>query len=179
MQGTETLTARLSRGAAVGGQSQRRMRDIETGMAREMSMKALQQGNTEPTEDQKQSWRDGPLGKNMHYGSNPYAPVRQDGKYYLRDVPRDGEMAQWLRALTALPEALIQFPAPTWWLTTICNGIWCTLLLCPNQLLCTHIHKINKIILKGNKREKTPRALKPAVSILLSLKTSFTGELDA
>jgi hypothetical protein len=55
MQGTETLTARLSRGAAVGGQSQRRMRDIETGMAREMSMKALQQGNTEPTEDQKQS----------------------------------------------------------------------------------------------------------------------------
>jgi hypothetical protein len=29
-------------------------------------------------------------------------------------------MAQQLRALTALPEVL--FPAPTWWLTTICNG---------------------------------------------------------
>jgi len=30
-----------------------------------------------------------------------------------------GEMAQWLRALTALPEV----PATTWWLTTICNAI--------------------------------------------------------
>jgi hypothetical protein len=33
-----------------------------------------------------------------------------------------GEVAQWLRALTALPEVLIQFSATTWWLTTICNG---------------------------------------------------------
>jgi len=32
-----------------------------------------------------------------------------------------GEMAQLLRALTALPEIL--FPATTWWLTTICNGM--------------------------------------------------------
>jgi len=32
-------------------------------------------------------------------------------------------MAQQLTALTTLPEDLIQFPATTWWLTTICNGI--------------------------------------------------------
>jgi hypothetical protein len=38
---------------------------------------------------------------------------------------RAREMAQWLRALTAL-----QFPATTWWLTTICNGIQCPLLVC-------------------------------------------------
>jgi len=36
---------------------------------------------------------------------------------------RAGEMAQWLRALTALPEDLSSNPAITWWLTTICNGI--------------------------------------------------------
>jgi hypothetical protein len=30
-----------------------------------------------------------------------------------------GEMAQWLRALTALLEVLS--PATTWWLTTICH----------------------------------------------------------
>jgi hypothetical protein len=42
---------------------------------------------------------------------------------------RAGEMAQWLRALTALPEVLSQFPATTWWLTTICNGIRCPLLV--------------------------------------------------
>jgi hypothetical protein len=24
----------------------------------------------------------------------------------------------------------VQFPATTWWLTTICNGIWCPLLVC-------------------------------------------------
>ena len=33
-----------------------------------------------------------------------------------------GEMAQWLRALAALPEFRVQVPATTWWLTTICNG---------------------------------------------------------
>jgi hypothetical protein len=31
-----------------------------------------------------------------------------------------GEMAQWLRAI----------PSNTWWLTNICNGIWCPLLGC-------------------------------------------------
>ncbi|CAO2608103.1 hypothetical protein LEMLEM_LOCUS13659 [Lemmus lemmus] len=39
-----------------------------------------------------------------------------------------GEIAQRLRALAALPDVLIQFPATTWWLTTICNEIWCPLL---------------------------------------------------
>jgi hypothetical protein len=38
------------------------------------------------------------------------------------------EIAQWLRSLTALPETLVQFPATTWWITTICNGIPYTLL---------------------------------------------------
>jgi hypothetical protein len=36
-----------------------------------------------------------------------------------------GEMAQWLRALTALSEV----PATTWWLTTISYKIWCPLLV--------------------------------------------------
>jgi predicted ferric reductase len=33
------------------------------------------------------------------------------------------EMAQWLRALTALLEVLSLIPATTCWLTTICNEI--------------------------------------------------------
>ena len=58
-------------------------------------------------------------------------------------------MAQQLRALTAFPKVLSlipQFPATTWWLTTICNGLRCPLLVC----LKTHIHKINS--LKKKKR---------------------------
>jgi hypothetical protein len=39
-----------------------------------------------------------------------------------------GEMAQWLGALTVLPEVWVQIPA-TWWLTTICNEIWYSLLV--------------------------------------------------
>jgi Fe-S cluster biosynthesis and repair protein YggX len=39
-----------------------------------------------------------------------------------------GEMAQRLRALTAFPEILSSIPSNRWWLTTICNGIWCPLL---------------------------------------------------
>ena len=34
-----------------------------------------------------------------------------------------GEMAQWLRALAALPEVLSLIPSNHWWITTICNGI--------------------------------------------------------
>jgi hypothetical protein len=30
-----------------------------------------------------------------------------------------GELAQWLRALTALPEVLSSIPATTWWLTSV------------------------------------------------------------
>jgi hypothetical protein len=39
----------------------------------------------------------------------------------LKNTCGPGEMAPWLRALTALREG--QFPATTWWLTTICNVI--------------------------------------------------------
>jgi hypothetical protein len=39
-------------------------------------------------------------------------------------------MAHGLRALTALPEVLNSIPATTWWLTTICNGVWPPLLVC-------------------------------------------------
>jgi hypothetical protein len=35
-------------------------------------------------------------------------------KQVLRTQDEAGEMAQQLRALTALPEVLIQFPATTW-----------------------------------------------------------------
>jgi hypothetical protein len=31
------------------------------------------------------------------------------------------KMGQHLRALIVLPEDPVQFPAPTWWLTTVCN----------------------------------------------------------
>jgi hypothetical protein len=44
-------------------------------------------------------------------------------KKKLQPGEEAGEMAQRLRALTALPEVLIQFPASTWWLTTIRNEI--------------------------------------------------------
>jgi hypothetical protein len=33
-----------------------------------------------------------------------------------------GEMAQQLKALTVLPEDLVQIPAPTWQLINICNS---------------------------------------------------------
>jgi hypothetical protein len=43
-------------------------------------------------------------------------------KTILKDIPvRAGEMAQWVRALTALLEVLSSIP--TWWLTTVYNGI--------------------------------------------------------
>jgi hypothetical protein len=42
-------------------------------------------------------------------------------------------MAQRLKALTALPKVLVQFPANTWWLTTICNGTQGPLLVCEDS----------------------------------------------
>jgi hypothetical protein len=50
-------------------------------------------------------------------------------KEELKVKTRAGEMAQRLRALTALPKVLIQIPATTWWLTTICKEIGCPLLV--------------------------------------------------
>jgi hypothetical protein len=44
-----------------------------------------------------------------------------------------GEMAQELRAVAAF-----------WWLTTICNGILCPLLVCLKTDSVFYIHKINK-----------------------------------
>ena len=41
-------------------------------------------------------------------------------QYTIRTI-RAGEMAQWLRALTALPKDP-GFPKPTWQLTTVCNS---------------------------------------------------------
>jgi hypothetical protein len=37
----------------------------------------------------------------------------------------------------------VHFPATTWWLTTICNGIWCPLLVCL-KTATVHPYKWNK-----------------------------------
>jgi hypothetical protein len=43
----------------------------------------------------------------------------------------------------------VQFPATTWWLITICNGIRCPLLVCLKKAtVYSHIHEINQIILE-------------------------------
>ena len=49
-----------------------------------------------------------------------------------------GEMAQQITALTA------QFPAPTWWLTTICNGIQRPLLVYMKTVTVLYSHTLNK-----------------------------------
>jgi hypothetical protein len=46
--------------------------------------------------------------------------------YKIKEPFRAGEMAQQLRAL----RSIVQFPATTWWLTTIYNGVGCPLLVC-------------------------------------------------
>jgi hypothetical protein len=50
---------------------------------------------------------------------NPYYVPQAN----LEVIIRAGEMAQRVKALTAVPKVLVQIPATTWWLTTICNGI--------------------------------------------------------
>jgi hypothetical protein len=56
-----------------------------------------------------------------------WAPqIRSDGEegaLLEKEDPWAGEMAQWLRALTALPEVLSSVPSSHMWLITICNGI--------------------------------------------------------
>jgi hypothetical protein len=32
----------------------------------------------------------------------------------------------------------VQIPATTWWLTTICNEIWCSLLVCPKRTMVVY-----------------------------------------
>jgi hypothetical protein len=57
-------------------------------------------------------------------------------------------MFQWLRAMTALSEALsFRGPATTWWLTTIYNGIQCALLMWlkgATAYSCTQNKQINQ-----------------------------------
>ena len=52
-------------------------------------------------------------------------------------------MAQWLRALTALPDVLVQFPAHTWWLTTVSpvpRDLMASSELCRAGTRCTDTH---------------------------------------
>ena len=65
----------------------------------------------------------------------PYQPTANNTASFNEPTIKNtrkgaGEIAQWFRALTALQESWVQFPATTWPLTTICNGIWCSLLVC-------------------------------------------------
>jgi hypothetical protein len=62
------------------------------------------------------------------------------------------EMAQWLRALTILPEVLSSIPS-NHMVAHICNGIRCLFWCVWRQELCTHIHKINKYILKQKEKQ--------------------------
>jgi len=57
------------------------------------------------------------------------------------------EMAQRLRALTALPKVLSSIPSNTWWLTTICNEIRCPLLVCL-KTATMYLYIINVFFLK-------------------------------
>jgi hypothetical protein len=63
-------------------------------------------------------------------------------------------MAQWLRVLAAFPENPVQFPVPTWQLTTPVPGD----LTPSHRHTCsqiTNVHKIkNKIKTKQNKKPK-------------------------
>jgi len=61
-----------------------------------------------------------------------------------------GEMARRLRALAAFPKVLSSFPATTWWLTTICNKIWC-------PLVQAYIHAERCILNKSRKGRKEGR----------------------
>ena len=57
-------------------------------------------------------------------------------------IQKAGKMAQQLRALTALLGVLSSIPSKHMELTTICNVIWCLLLVFLKTV--THIHKINE-----------------------------------
>jgi hypothetical protein len=69
--------------------------------------------------------------RNEPIGKHSYTKIN-------KNVLGAGEMAQWIRALFALPEVMSQFPATTWRLTTICNEIRNPLLVCQQQ--DAHIH---------------------------------------
>jgi hypothetical protein len=58
-------------------------------------------------------------------------------------IPGAGEMAQRLKALTALLKVLSSNPTTTWWLTTISNEIWRPLLECL-KTATVYLHIISK-----------------------------------
>jgi hypothetical protein len=74
---------------------------------------------------------------------------------FLNSTPRAGEMTQWLRALTALPEVLSSNPSNLMvahnhmWATTMVahNEIWHPLLECL-KIATVNLHIINKSFLK-------------------------------
>jgi hypothetical protein len=81
----------------------------------------------------------------------PYLECVDPVHFSLKRKFMAGEMVQQLRAWLFFQRSWVQFPATTWWLTTICNGIWCPLLVClkiATVYSCTE----NKYIL--NKKEK-------------------------
>ena len=58
-------------------------------------------------------------------------------------------MAQRLRELAELPEVLSSIPSNSiWWLTTICNEIWCPLLAHRHTCRQNAVYIINKSIFK-------------------------------
>ena len=65
------------------------------------------------------------------------------------------EMAQWLKDIVALPEDWVQFPAPTWQLTTICDFSprdFDTLLISAGiHVMCMHACRQNVHTHKTNK----------------------------
>jgi hypothetical protein len=64
--------------------------------------------------------------------------------------------------LAALPEALSSFPAPTWWLTAICNEVWCPLPTCRHTCKQNTVYIIN--IKKKKKERKEPCLIIPTHS---------------
>lgn len=69
-------------------------------------------------------------------------------KAYLKNPEGAVELAHQLPAWATLPENLLQFPAPTWWLLTTCNSRKASASLCGYRLyihMCRqnpHTHKI-------------------------------------
>jgi len=51
-----------------------------------------------------------------------YRKKQKQNKTKQKKVQGAGEMAQWLRVLTAFPEDRVHIPVPTWCLTTIYNA---------------------------------------------------------
>ena len=98
----------------------------------------------------------GPIWRGHHDGEGM---LEKSWRYFTQsEETKTGtwEMAQCLRILTALPEVQRSWvPTTKWWLTTICNKIWCPLLVYVwRQLQCTHINK-NTFKKKKRKKQKT------------------------